>query len=148
MCSRGRGRVGPVADPVLHPVLESGVDSAHRPGVDGRGGLALPYLPYRRLCDLAGAVYLLRRVSLALLHLSHRQLGDLAGAGRLLRLRGGGHGRSEEHTSELQSLMRISYAVFCLKKKKSSQYNDRRRDCAPNIIIPTKFTRTEQTSKT
>src|SRR3546814_4784205 len=29
----------------------------------------------------------------------------------------GGMGRSEEHTSELQSLMRISYAVFCLKKK-------------------------------
>src|SRR3546814_5764250 len=28
------------------------------------------------------------------------------------------HGRSEEHTSELQSLMRTSYAVFCLKKKK------------------------------
>src|SRR3546814_9165999 len=28
-------------------------------------------------------------------------------------------GRSEEHTSELQSLMRISYAVFCLKKKNS-----------------------------
>src|SRR3546814_5449043 len=30
-------------------------------------------------------------------------------------------GRSEEHTSELQSLMRISYAVFCLKKKKKNQ---------------------------
>src|SRR3546814_1765060 len=30
--------------------------------------------------------------------------------------------RSEEHTSELQSLMRISYAVFCLKKKKRQQY--------------------------
>src|SRR3546814_5413932 len=30
-------------------------------------------------------------------------------------------GRSEEHTSELQSLMRISYAVFCLKKKKNSK---------------------------
>src|SRR3546814_1985760 len=30
-----------------------------------------------------------------------------------------GVGRSEEHTSELQSLMRISYAVFCLKKKKN-----------------------------
>src|SRR3546814_5960391 len=29
-------------------------------------------------------------------------------------------GRSEEHTSELQSLMRISYAVFCLKKKKTN----------------------------
>src|SRR3546814_7430974 len=33
-----------------------------------------------------------------------------------------GHdGRSEEHTSELQSLMRISYAVFCLKKKKKKK---------------------------
>src|SRR3546814_9927469 len=31
--------------------------------------------------------------------------------------------RSEEHTSELQSLMRISYAVFCLKKKKKSKQN-------------------------
>src|SRR3546814_8184107 len=31
--------------------------------------------------------------------------------------------RSEEHTSELQSLMRISYAVFCLKKKKPKQRN-------------------------
>src|SRR3546814_7791226 len=30
--------------------------------------------------------------------------------------------RSEEHTSELQSLMRISYAVFCLQKHKSHQY--------------------------
>src|SRR3546814_6093737 len=30
--------------------------------------------------------------------------------------------RSEEHTSELQSLMRISYAVFCLKKKITTQY--------------------------
>src|SRR3546814_4936931 len=30
------------------------------------------------------------------------------------------HSRSEEHTSELQSLMRISYAVFCLKKKKDN----------------------------
>src|SRR3546814_9281570 len=30
--------------------------------------------------------------------------------------------RSEEHTSELQSLMRISYAVFCLKKKKQNKH--------------------------
>src|SRR3546814_3710104 len=35
-------------------------------------------------------------------------------------------GRSEEHTSELQSLMRISYAVFCLKKKKKKQLNKKR----------------------
>src|SRR3546814_518297 len=32
--------------------------------------------------------------------------------------------RSEEHTSELQSLMRISYAVFCLKKKKNTKYKN------------------------
>src|SRR3546814_985059 len=44
--------------------------------------------------------------------------GGSVGAGR-----GALHGtvvRSEEHTSELQSLMRISYAVFCLKKKKTN----------------------------
>src|SRR3546814_7942697 len=35
--------------------------------------------------------------------------------------------RSEEHTSELQSLMRISYAVFCLKKKKRTKSNERER---------------------
>src|SRR3546814_7442558 len=47
--------------------------------------------------------------------------------GLLCRLRGlelggqrGDRHRSEEHTSELQSLMRISYAVFCLKKKKQN----------------------------
>src|SRR3546814_4197592 len=33
-------------------------------------------------------------------------------------------GRSEEHTSELQSLMRISYAVFCLKKKNTNKIRD------------------------
>src|SRR3546814_7627577 len=37
--------------------------------------------------------------------------------------RAGLPGRSEEHTSELQSLMRISYAVFCLKKKKAEVNN-------------------------
>src|SRR3546814_8669033 len=35
--------------------------------------------------------------------------------------------RSEEHTSELQSLMRISYAVFCLKKKKQINHNNKER---------------------
>src|SRR3546814_6835464 len=40
--------------------------------------------------------------------------------------------RSEEHTSELQSLMRISYAVFCLKKKK--QHNNNKRQTQNTII--------------
>src|SRR3546814_6101401 len=50
--------------------------------------------------------------------------------------------RSEEHTSELQSLMRISYAVFCLKKKKKTiNYttyirNDLNRNIAMNTIKP------------
>src|SRR3546814_4798260 len=44
------------------------------------------------------------------------QLGRVGDA----RLRAEPGFRSEEHTSELQSLMRISYAVFCLKKKNSS----------------------------
>src|SRR3546814_5147694 len=45
---------------------------------------------------------------------------------RLATLRVGAttHWRSEEHTSELQSLMRISYAVFCLKKKKKPAQKD------------------------
>src|SRR3546814_3920686 len=50
-----------------------------------------------------------------------RPRGEGEAGHRLPRL-----GRSEEHTSELQSLMRISYAVFCLKKKKIQ---------TPDIII-------------
>src|SRR3546814_558284 len=50
-----------------------------------------------------------------LLGLAKRDLHDLFGNAVDLR--------SEEHTSELQSLMRISYAVFCLKKKKKTQLN-------------------------
>src|SRR3546814_5472653 len=54
--------------------------------------------------------------------------GDLSQAAGGDARRGGERGhpiRSEEHTSELQSLMRISYAVFCLKKKKkSTKYRD------------------------
>src|SRR3546814_4061117 len=42
----------------------------------------------------------------------------IADAAILLKQKGAVRSRSEEHTSELQSLMRISYAVFCLKTKK------------------------------
>src|SRR3546814_4137878 len=48
--------------------------------------------------------------------LESRGTGRCAGAWRVVA-------RSEEHTSELQSLMRISYAVFCLKKKKKHTYH-------------------------
>src|SRR3546814_1243842 len=50
---------------------------------------------------------------------AERQLAVLVGSPH----EGGVGARSEEHTSELQSLMRISYAVFCLKKKKNTQHS-------------------------
>src|SRR3546814_4498872 len=43
------------------------------------------------------------------------------------------HHRSEEHTSELQSLMRISYAVFCLKKKKQQHTHTKRTNSSASI---------------
>src|SRR3546814_6472427 len=54
------------------------------------------------------------------LHARDRRSGRALGRRGALRMDDAaarGHQRSEEHTSELQSLMRISYAVFCLKKK-------------------------------
>src|SRR3546814_7996982 len=55
------------------------------------------------------------------LRVGRRALGVGAGGGKP---RGDAvEARSEEHTSELQSLMRISYAVFCLKKKKQIKKN-------------------------
>src|SRR3546814_5922104 len=53
--------------------------------------------------------------------------GKKGGPGRLI-------GRSEEHTSELQSLMRITYAVFCVKKKNElTQHNYHEHDTIVNI---------------
>src|SRR3546814_6555057 len=59
------------------------------------------------------------------------------------------HSRSEEHTSELQSLMRISYAVFCLKKKKKphecaipTQYKERTRKEYTLTTLTTNIDRT------
>src|SRR3546814_3477398 len=49
------------------------------------------------------------------------RVDELPDPGRWQVLREGQDERSEEHTSELQSLMRISYAVFCLKKKKKQE---------------------------
>src|SRR3546814_8593591 len=45
--------------------------------------------------------------------------------------------RSEEHTSELQSLMRISYAVFCLKKKKHNKNKGAQQPIATELLPPT-----------
>src|SRR3546814_10466099 len=71
--------------------------------------------------------------------LAHHEVGECAGGEYVtLRVSDDGCGmRSEEHTSELQSLMRISYAVFCLKTKLSTNVTNNIREyctlCAPNI---------------
>src|SRR3546814_6342585 len=48
------------------------------------------------------------------------------------RAEAAGADRSEEHTSELQSLMRISYAVFCLKKKKKYEMTTQHHEYTPS----------------
>src|SRR3546814_5000558 len=81
-------------------------------------GIAEPGRPHRRRLVEAGRL------------LVGRQVDDVADARLTQTLDVGGHkparrndaGRSEEHTSELQSLMRNSYAVFCLKKKKKEKH--------------------------
>src|SRR3546814_4655193 len=63
-----------------------------------------------------------------------RMASRFAGQGRTVRIEGAAPRlwRSEEHTSELQSLMRISYAVFCLKKKKKKDKKTKQNMTARN----------------
>src|SRR3546814_2577265 len=63
-----------------------------------------------------GAVYSAKALERQIGPLTQPAVGRIA-ALQVLQL----ENRSEEHTSELQSLMRISYAVFCLKKKKNNK---------------------------
>src|SRR3546814_1324266 len=75
--------------------------------------LPWPALQHRELCAAAAHAGAAMRSGAGRVHLDgrrHAYLQQPHGAGAAAR--------SEEHTSELQSLMRISYAVFCLKKKK------------------------------
>src|SRR3546814_10883991 len=86
----------------------------------GRARRSVPPSGRRRLRLRRAAPALLRRVPVG-----HGPDGGILSADRAQRvpgacLGGGPPDRSEEHTSELQSLMRISYAVFCLKKKNIS----------------------------
>src|SRR3546814_6485171 len=90
----------------------------------GRNEVVRPsYLPFLLTCACQGPQSFLERGigrtpaqhSLGLA-ISHAPVFGIEGP-RLRRQ----SGRSEEHTSELQSLMRISYAVFCLKKKTRQQ---------------------------
>src|SRR3546814_5223824 len=122
---QGAGRPVPRQRGVARPArrrraaLEYGAAAARRPAgglpaavprhqaCGDRGaarGQALPLSPPGKAAAVAKVRLRLDGVARA----AHPATGD----------RHGGRLRSEEHTSELQSLMRISYAVFCLKKKK------------------------------
>src|SRR3546814_9551130 len=97
------------ADPMVHAEdlarwAAAYAGSDHDPGSSGLSPL---------FADLSGLPPLLVEVGTAEVLLDDaRRLAERARAA-------GVDVRSEEHTSELQSLMRISYAVFCLKKKKT-----------------------------
>src|SRR3546814_8503949 len=89
-----------------------------RPPISTRTDTLFPYTTlFRSIADypLAGA----RPASVVLASASRARAAMLSQAGVNCILQPAGvDERSEEHTSELQSLMRISYAVFCLKNKK------------------------------
>src|SRR3546814_6433904 len=80
---------------------------------------------FRRLLGIGTAAAAIKRTGIgAALHRpcsaqTRARIGDGCGRGRTRR-----RGRSEEHTSELQSLMRTSYAVYSLKKKKDNTNNN------------------------
>src|SRR3546814_1766076 len=119
------------------PSVESEIDGG-QPSLapdEARRGVAQPDVAERRVMNArAGAPKRRFRISDgALVRRKHLddfpaaavvdrpdERADLLPRGRKIvqpEVGGGRPGRSEEHTSELQSLMRISYAVFCLKKK-------------------------------
>src|SRR3546814_6509966 len=66
------------------------------------------------------------------LGLAEPRQADRRGARKRTKI---GGGRSEEHTSELQSLMRISYAVFCLKKKQKTDTDRQYRSTHRKYLI-------------
>src|SRR3546814_7294082 len=104
------------------PFGNSGYNPAGvRIGGEGKHGRAIKVWDKREFRNLDNTVELgIRNIKVAL-----RRLRRFAreGAADELDLDATIRGRSEEHTSELQSLMRISYAVFCLKKTNKNTYH-------------------------
>src|SRR3546814_10622664 len=97
-------RVGGACAPLDQGSLQNGAELEALAGVEQRVGRVVRYLEFLSVqCDPS------------LLHEAEAQRHHLLR--RALAVQCLCPARSEEHTSELQSLMRISYAVFCLKKK-------------------------------
>src|SRR3546814_9014090 len=102
-----------------HPSFQHSL-SGHDPLLDDSHAIR-NQVPNRESCNLSQCAAKLpyRKAGAAILQIIPPQ-SDCAKC-RGLRFQLHRHRRSEEHTSELQSLMRISYAVFCLKKKKQKK---------------------------
>src|SRR3546814_4095582 len=118
--------------------LDSGVAGVLEGGTDAALDLDLDALVVRVECrsiDLQHSIEKLRLEAdlerVGFLRIEARRL-LVRRLGRIRRDRSGdaGRPRSEEHTSELQSLIRISYAVFCLKKKKNKPLQTSNEICA------------------
>src|SRR3546814_2253979 len=111
-----------------------------RPPRSTRTDTLFPYTTlFRSHCRARVARRRRERGGAARLLLPHRPEDRQADRGALRRLT---RHRSEEHTSELQSLMRISYAVFCLKKKPTN--SDTKEDQQP-VLQHTQLSQTTPT---
>src|SRR3546814_10025994 len=97
----------------IHAVVHQLLDHLDRLGVAPMR-LGHRVQPHRGGIDVGHPLYPHRASFLVEMLDAAARMADLIGAHRRVA-----DERSEEHTSELQSLMRISYAVFCLKKKKA-----------------------------
>src|SRR3546814_6287536 len=109
-----------------------------RPPRSTRTDTLFPYTTLFRSCSAMGMDRRHGAVSQAGVHAP----GGVAGADHLADDQA--QGRSEEHTSELQSLMRISYAVFCLKKKKEERQKARTKTTTEQIVNTTLHQNTKQ----
>src|SRR3546814_2645670 len=105
-----RGRFRCFGDGCLHPSLASKV----------------PHVLRRSTTDRAATVATDERDNVVEMHESRSDAEGEPRTGFEDFVRAQYHARSEEHTSELQSLMRISYAVFCLKKKTHKDQTQKR----------------------
>src|SRR3546814_10671816 len=92
-----------------------------RPPISTLTDILCPYTPFFRSC----AIDREHACRIAVFGDPREAQGEINIVARLPERRGAERkSRWEEHTSELQSLMRISYAVFCLNKKKPNQHNN------------------------
>src|SRR3546814_3999951 len=104
---------------IVNPILAPGMASLRR-FLDFRGGNAVRVLALASQKGGSGKTTLSGHLAVQ---------AQLAGAGPVVLI---DIDRSEEHTSELQSLMRISYAVFCLKQKKQRTNHKDNQNNSPN----------------